>query len=90
MTNQIRVTHKKVDAGKYEIYVNEERVGKVFKEWPKSKGYHWSHSKVADRDIVEGKGAWRTRRKATINLLIEHFFGEDVKHKQMLEALWNG
>lgn len=97
MARQIKVIHKKVEAGTYEVFINEEKVGVVFKEWrgknpysPSVGTYCWSHSKVPDRDIVEGNGAWKTRRNATINLLIEHFFGKDPDQKRVFEALYNG
>lgn len=86
---QLKVIQRKIEAGKYEVLVNGERAGEVFKEWSGDGNYRWSHSKVLDRDVVEGKGNWKTRRKAAISLLIEHFWGEDSYHKKMLEELWN-
>jgi len=90
MVREIKVTHKKVGAGKYEVWVNEKNVGLVFKEWQEGGRYRWSHSKVSDKEIVDGKSTWSARRDATISLLIEHFFDKDSDHKRMLRDLYVG
>lgn len=88
MVECIGVVHRKIDVGKYAIFLNEEKVGEVFKEWDGGGSYRWSHSEVPDKDVVEGKN-WKTRRKATINLLIEHIFVGRTEEQKMLEVLWN-